>query len=254
MDDKILNKLGLLENEKKVYLALLSLGNALASKIAEKCNLHRTNVYSALDTLAKKGLVSFIIKENRRYFEAADPEMLLNILNKKEQELAKERTDLKLIISELKSKKTENQESLHAKIYKGKEGFKVVMEDIIKSRAKEWLILGGSGKGIKLFPYFMPGFLRRVAKAKISCKVINIQNTEIKESQKEIEAYIKTETRYLPKEIRNMTVIHIYSDKVALIPITNTVEEGIVIFLMKNKKTAEAFRDYFNYMWRLSKP
>ncbi|MBS3097523.1 hypothetical protein J4209_01865 [Candidatus Woesearchaeota archaeon] len=76
MKEEALRKFGLSDREIKVYLALLELGEALASKIAEKTNTPRTLSYDILENLLKKGLVSYVIKSNKKYFSAFDPNNL----------------------------------------------------------------------------------------------------------------------------------------------------------------------------------
>ena len=62
MEDRleILEEIGLSKNEAKIYLTLLDLGSATASKIADTSKMHRTTVYDALDRLVQKGIVSHI--------------------------------------------------------------------------------------------------------------------------------------------------------------------------------------------------
>ena len=70
MREEILEEFGLTKNEVKIYLTLLKMGRALAGEITEKSGIHRRNVYDSIERLMKKGLVSFIIQNNRKYFRA----------------------------------------------------------------------------------------------------------------------------------------------------------------------------------------
>ena len=79
--EDMLRELGLSINEAKVYLALLRSGVTGAGKISDHCKLHRTNVYDALERLEQKGLVSYILKEDTKLFEATDPAALKQILD-----------------------------------------------------------------------------------------------------------------------------------------------------------------------------
>ena len=74
---KLLENLGLEQKEAKVYLELLKLGEATATKIGEKTNLDRTLMYQIANKLIEKGLVSYIIKNNVKYFSAANPKKLM---------------------------------------------------------------------------------------------------------------------------------------------------------------------------------
>jgi hypothetical protein len=113
--------------------------------------------------------------------------------------------------------------------------------------------LGGSGKGIKIAPYYFPGFVKRISKAKIKVRILYANTEEARAFSRSKDMVPGQEVRSLPKEIKNITTIHIYADRVAMIPDPASLDEEIVIFLIKNKKMAESFRDYFAYLWKLSK-
>jgi sugar-specific transcriptional regulator TrmB len=242
---EILKNVGLTSNEASVYMSLLKTGSSLASNIAKKCNLHRTHVYDCIEKLIKKGLVSFVIRENRKYFQATDPERLLEFLEQKKE-------DVRGILPELKQIKEERAEEVEAEIFKGKEGWKTVMEDMIKCKGKEILMLGGSGKGFKVAPYFMPNLNLRIKKAKIKFRSIYRDTGDARKAA-EGEKKLNREPRILPKDMKNVMQIFVYGETVAMIPMTPDVEKEPVTFVIKNKETAQGFKEYFEWMWKLSK-
>ena len=63
-NETALEKAGLTKIESKVYLSLLDLGPSLAGQISKHSGIHRRSVYDALDRLAEKGLISYIVKNN----------------------------------------------------------------------------------------------------------------------------------------------------------------------------------------------
>ena len=63
-----LEKYGLSHNESKVYLTLLSLGSAMAGRIAKEAMMDRSSCYDALKKLLKAGLVSYAVEANRKLF------------------------------------------------------------------------------------------------------------------------------------------------------------------------------------------
>src|SRR3989344_7228727 len=82
-----LRELGLANEEIEVYLAMLKLGSNLASKISEETKINRSHVYQLLERLITKGFVSYVIKENRKYFSAVNPEKIVQIVKEREQKL-----------------------------------------------------------------------------------------------------------------------------------------------------------------------
>ena len=87
VDEKVLEEIGLSKNEAKVYLSLVYLGCTTAGKIAKHSKVPRPNVYDALERLQEKGLVSYVMKDDKKHFEASDPNALMNILKEKESKL-----------------------------------------------------------------------------------------------------------------------------------------------------------------------
>ena len=78
-----LRKIGLSEKSAIVYAALLELGGAFPSKIAEYTKLNRSTVYKILSDLSIDGLVNEIKKRNKVYFQIREPQKLLNYATKK---------------------------------------------------------------------------------------------------------------------------------------------------------------------------
>jgi sugar-specific transcriptional regulator TrmB len=58
MNQEILQEIGLNKSESQVYLALLELGEAKTGQICNKLNIPNSHIYTDLDSLTKKGLVS----------------------------------------------------------------------------------------------------------------------------------------------------------------------------------------------------
>ena len=87
--EECLRELGFSKNESRVYLALLEIGSSNVGRVAARSGVYRTNVYDALEGLVKKGLSSFVVKKGVKYFEAINPEALLEILRERESKLVK---------------------------------------------------------------------------------------------------------------------------------------------------------------------
>lgn len=64
-------------------MALLELGGGYVSALARRAKLPRVNCYHTLENLAKKGLVSFITKDNIRYYSAEPPQKITNMMEEK---------------------------------------------------------------------------------------------------------------------------------------------------------------------------
>jgi sugar-specific transcriptional regulator TrmB len=243
MDIKILEELGLTFNESKVYLSLIELGSSSATQIIQKVGLHRAVVYDLLERLIEKGLAGYVINGRKKFFEATNPEKLKEILQEKEQKLSEILPQL-LELSKFKTK-------LEVKIYKGKEGIKNVFEDILRNKPKEWLSLGSGGETYRLLPYFLEHFHKARIKNKIFVRGLFLDNSNAKKRGEALEKMPFSEIRYLPKTFLTPTVMNVYSNKVTLYSVT----EGNIpfIILIENKELFSSFKEYFEWLWKLSK-
>src|SRR3989337_1276725 len=80
MYEEQLKELGLTDNEIKIYLLLLKQGMMNPSEISQKLGLHRGYVYDALERMQEKEVVSTILKDSKKYFQAITPENLVELL------------------------------------------------------------------------------------------------------------------------------------------------------------------------------
>ncbi len=101
MIKNILQRIGLTEGEIRVYTALLELGSSTTGKITKKSGISGSKVYEVLDRLGNKGLVTHVIINGVKHFEAANPERILDYLDEKEKQLEDEKKSIQKIIPEL---------------------------------------------------------------------------------------------------------------------------------------------------------
>lgn len=229
-----LQQAGFTENESKVYLALIDLGPSLAGQLSRKTGLHRRTVYDTTEMLIKKGVIGHITKNNRRLFQASNPDRILEIIQEKQNILSP-------FVQELQEKYTKTKEKEETNFYKGKEGLKTVFEDQLK--AKEILILGASPKAYNTLQFYFKWYDKKRKQKKIRARII-AQTKEIKKSKVPL-----AEIKYLPQKYANPVSVNIYNDKTAII-LWATEPIAIVI---KNKEVAEGYKNYFELMWKIAK-
>ncbi len=231
MNPTELTKAGLTQNESRVYLALIDSGPSLAGQISRKTGMHRRTVYDTAEMLIKKGLVGYILKNNRRLFQASNPERILDIIKEKENLLMP-------IINQLSEKFGLTKEKEETNFYKGKEGLKTVFAEQLGS--KEILILGASPKAYEILQFYFKWYDKSRKEKKINARIIA--------HSKDIKRIPLAEIRYLPEKYENPVSVNIYGDKVAII-LWAIVPLAVVI---KNKEISEAYKNYFELMWRIS--
>lgn len=242
MDKTVLVKIGLSNNEAEVYLLLLRLEEDLASNIAEKSNISRPHIYDTLAKLVEKGLASYVIKNNRRCYRAVNPSKLMDFLKEKELNLGKVMPQL-LELAKPKTKKP------IVELYESKEGLKTILNDVIRTKPKEFLDLT-SGMTTVVLPYFMDNWEKRRVDAGIKGRFI-FNDTKIgRKRAKEIMYLPLMELRFFPKGFESPSHIYVYGDKLAITLWTKEFPFGI---LVENKEIANRFREFFNWFWKISK-
>jgi sugar-specific transcriptional regulator TrmB len=236
MNIEILKETGLTHNESLVYKALLEMGPSLAGQISRKTGLHRRTVYDITEMLIKKGLIGYILKNNRKMFEASSPERFLDILKEKENSINEMIPEMMDVYSKTKEKQETN-------FYKGKQGLKTILEDQLEEGTNEILILGASPLAYKILEYYFKWFDLKRKKRKIKTKIIfNQKDKKIKVPFSEI--------KYLPQKYSSPLAVNVYRDKVAII-LWN--EENPIAIVIKNKDISEGYKKYFELMWRIAK-
>jgi sugar-specific transcriptional regulator TrmB len=101
MKEEILKSLGLSDKEIKIYLANLQLGSSLVQKIANFAGLNRTSAYDLLKSLEQKGFVSHTIQSGKRFYQAAQPTKLIDMLKEREANILNESKSFLCIASKI---------------------------------------------------------------------------------------------------------------------------------------------------------
>ncbi len=240
MKPEELEKLGLSPNESKIYLALLEIGSSTADKISQKAGIHRRTIYDNVEKLLNKGLISYVIKANKKYFEAADPHKLKDILNEKHEKIKEQDEILNNLLPELILTQKLSGNKQEVTIYKGKKGIKTILWDILRER-KENRVIGAHA--IEEYGGLFALFNKKRINLKIKNKMIFKKEDVLR--AKKFKNLKYTETRVMPKEHASPLSINIYGDKTALLVSSN---EPIGI-LIKNKDTSGGFKAYFEMLW-----
>lgn len=248
MKQETLEKIGLSKNEAKVYLALLKLGSASVTDIAKSSGVHRVNTYDALERLMEHGLVSAVVKVNKKYFEAADPDRILDILKEKEKVIE----EAKKILPELKLdyKMAAKRQDVHH--FKGKEGLKTFFEDILRTlkKGEEVAAFGSAGKGAVILPHYLDMWEKKRVEAGIIFRLMFSDTEQGKIRGTQLSKLKLTEVRYLPKGLVGPADFYVYGNKVGI----NLWSEDMPLsILVENKEIADSFRNFFNWFWKVGK-
>lgn len=234
---KLLQSLGLDDKEAQVYLASLSLGPASVLDIARAAQLQRTTVYSMVDTLQHKGLMSVEVKGFKNKFVAEDPRALKGIIAAKTESLADALPELDALYN------LKGQNSL-IKYYNGLDGLKVAYRKMLDSLRPNdiYMAIGDTEKFIALDPPYVHAFLNERA-TRCRGKVLLVGNPEGKDYQQR--NYPNTEVKLLPPHLTFNTSEIIIPTQVIFPHVTPPVVTTVV----ENQKIVDAQRQMFELIW-----
>ncbi|HII16307.1 TPA: hypothetical protein HA361_00160 [Candidatus Woesearchaeota archaeon] len=238
MHEETLAKIGMTQNESKVYLALLKLGMTPAQPLVRESGLHRSRVYEVLEKLQAKGLASHVVKNFKKYFQAVAPDKLLSYLDEQREAVSK-------ILPALQNMQGIKREEIQAHIYSGKEGVKSIHAEMLKE-GKDIYVFGAKGLIFSEMQYFIPNFERE--RLRKGMKFISLwDNKEVKEKLYKNRTRELSNGKILPNGFSSKSGVNIFGDKVAIF-LWNEKKHPSG-FLIDNKDVADTFRKWFNLVY-----
>lgn len=251
MFEETLMNVGLSLNEARVYEAMLQLGEANVNLIAIKSKVHRRNVYDSLNKLIEKGLVSQYVVKGEKHFRATNPDRLQTILKEKEDKLDKALPELKVRFQTLKQEE-------QAYIYRGIQGFRNYMQDILDVGQDIYCIGAKGGWFDPRLAAFRARFYKELKKKKIHAYHLFDEEMRSHVNKSELESPVHEhlpESRFLPKEFSTNSAIDIFGDRIVTFTglNINKLDYDVVVFVIVSKKLAESYRKWFWLMWEGSK-
>lgn len=244
MREKLI-KLGLSKNEATIYLFLLKNPNITTGLIIKETGISNSRVYESLNSLISKGLVAYTIQKDGKYFSASSPDKFLE----KEEERKKQIEEL---VPELKKLKEEKEFRTNTAVFEGFEGFKTAFKKIIDDCPKEETIyiLGFSEQpyATESLRIFLTNMNLKSQQKKQKLKIL-LDNSVRETLGKDREKEKNTEVKYMPEGYISPSAIDIFQDYVYIF----LWEEKPFVFMIKNKRIAESFKQYFNFLWKIAK-
>lgn len=246
MNTTPLRKLGLTDNEIKIYLTLLKTGISTAYEISQKTGIYRVHVYDKLEQLMNKGLATHIYRGAKKYFQATPPEKIKHYLEDKKREFEEQERELTRVLPELEAMARLPREDTFVEVFKGNEGLKYFLKDIIKTK-KEVLITGiNDVQYQEALSVFMKQYFRDLKSNNIRERVITIKRKGIFLFDKEVSP--TTSYRFLEATQFNQTNTFVYGDKVVIV----TWGAPPTAIMIQNKEIAETYRSHFEHLWKIA--
>ncbi len=239
-----LENVGLGEKEAEVYVYLLKHGESKSGIICEKTKIPSSRIYFLLEELIEKGLVSFKMINNIKYFRANEPETLRDLFEKKEERLSAEKHAILASIPKLQQIKNQKLPFTDFRYFSGFNGIKSAYEEIMNlwKISDEVLVVSAPVAFDKIDAFFMQVFNKKRIKDKVKLKIIITKEAE--EYGEKREKLKLTEVKYSQMKTKVETLI--FSDYLMLV---DCGKEPYAL-LIKDEDFTETFREYFRVMWK----
>jgi len=236
---KILQAIGLDENEARIYLATLALGESTVLPIADKANIGRTYCYDILDGLVEKGLVTYVEIRGRRRYSATEPKMIKKLLHEK-------LTQLDSILPDLEGLYQKAPIRPKARFFEGREGVEILHEEILKE-AKEVWFFGSISDWAKRFPNYVEYVRKQIAKG-IKIRDLVRPGSEALKYQKFYKKGLQ-EMRFLPETAKFNTDNMLWNNKFVMI----SYGADLYAVSVESAEIAQTMRVIYEILWAKAK-
>ena len=241
----ILEEVGLSKNEIKVYFALLELDISTTTPLVKKSGIPNSKIYPTLDKLLAKGLVSSVLKDNVRHFQASSPSNLIEMLKRRESLISEQKRKLRELIPQIVLKKKLSKEKQVATVYEGMKGIAAVYHDIldVMHKGEEYYVFNLStlDNYEKVVPFYKNYHLKRDRRGII---VNIITDTRLKGIAKEVFRGMRhCRLKFMDEPLPSSTLI--YANKV----VTILFGDKPTAFMIESRQNYEQYRQFFVNMW-----
>lgn len=242
----IFQQLGLSKNESRIYESLISDGELSVGQISQKSRVHRRNVYDSINRLLEKGLVFEILQGQENRYQAVGPNKLMEFIEEKQTLLSRVMPSLEKLYRDVPRQQ-------RVFIYRGIEGWKNYMRDIIRV-GEDFYCIGGKGAWLdERLTNFFPRFLHEIENKKITFHYLF--DHEVKESGLEIVQYVGKKHKFLPQGYSTSACIDIFGPHVNIL---SDLEVGAIgpnfsLTVIVDPQIADAYRTWFRFIWDFCK-
>lgn len=240
MSIQTIKQLGLSDNEARVYVACLELGQATCQQLAKKSGVKRTTVYLAVEGLKERGLVAQSKKAKKTMFIAESPDNLLLFSQKKHEAIKQALPELKSIYNKAGNEKPK------VRFYEGKDGYTAVYENILRDKPKEILaIVSYDDLCRHLDQEYEKEWIEKRVKLGIKLRWLDFKTKTTEKMQRQGKGALR-EIRFLPSNFKFASSMFIYNDKIILM--SGKAKEFAAV-VIENSEFAQAQKQLFEILW-----
>ena len=193
-----------------------------------------------------KGMVTHVYRGAKKFFQATSPKKIKQYLEDKKRDLETQEEAVDFILPDLEAMSNLPKEDTFVEVFKGNEGLKYFLKDIIKV-GKEVLITGIDDQRYQeALPIFMKQYFRDLKKNKIKERVITVKRKGVFLFKEELAP--TTNYRFLEEKQFNPTNTFVYGNKTVIV----TWGSPVTAVMIKNNEVADTYRGHFEHLWKVA--
>jgi HTH-type transcriptional regulator, sugar sensing transcriptional regulator len=229
---------GLENDEIKVYLAVLAMGEATVREIAEDTRIKRTTIYLIAERLIEKGIMGEYKAKYGTHYTVSSPSFLLSRLDGMKLEIEKVMPELKAL------EKKENFEP-STKLYRGKSGYLKILEETLDGYSHEALYIGSAEDLNEVISEkYSNKYIEERVKRKIRFRQIVFPDSYSRKLKEKDEKELRR-TRFLPKDHKFSANLVIFKDKVAYL----SSKRELIGVVIESQEISQMEKEKFEMMW-----
>ena len=235
---------GLTENEAKVYIGLLRIGQNSVSTIISEAEISSGKIYETLDKLHKKGLVSVSTINGVKQFQSTEPQSLINYIEEQKKELNEKEETLKKIIPKLTT--LQPQQKYTTELLIGTRSIKPLLIKLLNKVEKTFLAMG----------------IRGTKEEKYNSFWWHITKEEIEDKNKKTKyLFVENTSKYYKKHeflknVETKTILTVSPNAIDIIDnhvlIFSYEEKELHCVHIHNPAIATSFRSFFESLWNVA--
>lgn len=236
---KPLIDLGMKEQEAKVYLAAIKLGQATVSTIASEAGIQRTFVYGLLEDLQRQGTVSSAEIKGKIHYSP------ISLSQFEKRQLAKfERFES--ILPELRMLEKTVGDRPKVRFFEGIEGIKAALDDTLDLPVGGEILAYVTGEGVyERMTDFMNEYLKKRVKKKITVQALAPDNEVNRAHVAQDESVLRQTVLLDPERFPFTNEIDIYGNKVAIM----SLQGELLAIIIESESVAKTQRAIFELAW-----
>jgi predicted DNA-binding transcriptional regulator len=242
---KKLQSLGLTEKESLVYLALLPREDVGSSKLIAATGLHGQFVYTALARLEELGLARHVIQRGRKKFSATTPTRILSLVEEK-------RLAAQSIAQQLQERFSRKHEQ-EFEVFQGESAFLMHQFDMLERVAQDQEAVAICGPSERFLATLGEGETDEFEELRLKkgLRVRYIGMEPMRARLAEMQKWRKLwEYRIFPGESTGLVDTDIWPDNITF----NIFGDPVLSFTITNRAVAEGYKEFFEALWKISKP